>query len=64
MGNSSGVLSNSIPSRRKFSVYGIKSLSLDNSVMQVEISGGRGKPSTIIDKDEGLGKVNTTKGKG
>lgn len=25
---------------------------------QVEISGGRGKPSTIIDKDEGLGKVN------
>jgi hypothetical protein len=25
--------------------------------MQVEVSGGRGKPSTIVDKDEGLGKV-------
>lgn len=22
------------------------------------MSGGRGKPSTIVDKDEGLGKVN------
>lgn len=26
--------------------------------MQVEVSGGKGKPSNIIDKDEGLGKVN------
>lgn len=26
--------------------------------MQVEVSGGRGRPSTIVDKDEGLGKVN------
>lgn len=26
--------------------------------VQVEVSGGRGKPSTIVDKDEGLGKVN------
>jgi hypothetical protein len=25
--------------------------------MQVEVSGGRGRPSTIVDKDEGLGKV-------
>jgi len=25
--------------------------------MQVEVSGGRGKPSTVVDKDEGLGKV-------
>lgn len=25
--------------------------------MQVEVSGGRGKPATIVDKDEGLGKV-------
>lgn len=25
--------------------------------LQVEVSGGRGKPSTIVDKDEGLGKV-------
>lgn len=25
--------------------------------MQVEVPGGRGKPSTIVDKDEGLGKV-------
>lgn len=25
--------------------------------MQVEVSGGRGKPPTIVDKDEGLGKV-------
>ena len=28
-------------------------------VGQVEVSGGRGKPSAIVDKDEGLGKVNT-----
>lgn len=27
--------------------------------MQVEVSGGRGRPSTIVDKDEGLGKVNS-----
>ena len=26
--------------------------------IQVEVSGGRGKPSTLVDKDEGLGKVN------
>lgn len=26
---------------------------------QVEISGGRGKPSTLVDKDDGPGKVNT-----
>ena len=26
--------------------------------IQVEISGGRGKPSALVDKDEGLGKVN------
>lgn len=26
--------------------------------LQVEISEGRGKSSTIVDKDEGLGKVN------
>lgn len=26
--------------------------------VQVEVSGGRGRPSTIVDKDEGLGKVN------
>ncbi|KAL0362076.1 UNVERIFIED_CONTAM: Acetyl-CoA acetyltransferase, cytosolic 1 [Sesamum calycinum] len=26
---------------------------------QVEVSGGRGRPSTIVDKDEGLGKVNS-----
>jgi hypothetical protein len=64
LGNSPGELSNSTLSQIKFSVYAIKSLSIDNFVMQVEISGGRGKPSTIIDKDEGLGKVNTTKGKG
>lgn len=25
--------------------------------MQVEVSGGRGRPSTVVDKDEGLGKV-------
>lgn len=25
--------------------------------LQVEVSGGRGKPSTIVDKDEGIGKV-------
>lgn len=25
--------------------------------MQVEVPGGRGRPSTIVDKDEGLGKV-------
>lgn len=26
--------------------------------LQVEIFSGRGKPSTLVDKDEGLGKVN------
>lgn len=26
-------------------------------LIQVEVSGGRGRPSTIVDKDEGLGKV-------
>ena len=26
--------------------------------MQVEDSSGRGKPSILVDKDEGLGKVN------
>jgi len=26
--------------------------------MQVEVSTGRGRASTIVDKDEGLGKVN------
>uniref|UniRef100_A0A2P2MCI3 Acetyl-CoA acetyltransferase1 n=1 Tax=Rhizophora mucronata TaxID=61149 RepID=A0A2P2MCI3_RHIMU len=26
-------------------------------IVPVEVSGGRGKPSTIVDKDEGLGKV-------
>lgn len=36
-------------------------MSIDDSV-QVEISGGRGKPSIIVDKDEGLGKVNTILG--
>lgn len=25
--------------------------------MQVEVSGGRGKPSTVVDKDESLEKV-------
>lgn len=25
--------------------------------VQVEVSGGRGRPSTVVDKDEGLGKV-------
>lgn len=27
--------------------------------LQVEVSGGRGRPSTIVDKDEGLGKVSS-----
>jgi len=31
---------------------------IDLYYMQVEVSGGRGKPSTIVDKDDGLGKVN------
>lgn len=26
-------------------------------IAPVEVSGGRGRPSTIVDKDEGLGKV-------
>ncbi|CAN1836307.1 hypothetical protein LINPERHAP1_LOCUS34721, partial [Linum perenne] len=25
--------------------------------IQVKVSGGRGKPSTLVDKDEGFGKV-------
>ena len=31
--------------------------SKDIFFVQVEVSGGRGRPSTIVDKDEGLGKV-------
>lgn len=31
--------------------------SFDWEITPVEVSGGRGRPSTIIDKDEGLGKV-------
>lgn len=27
--------------------------------VQVKVLGGRGKPSTVVDKDEGLGKVNS-----
>lgn len=27
--------------------------------LQVEVPGGRGKPSIIVDKDDGLGKVST-----
>jgi hypothetical protein len=61
MGNSSGIISDSILSRKKFVVFGIKSISTVNSV-QVEMSGGRGKPSIIVDKDEGLGKVNSREG--
>jgi hypothetical protein len=61
MGNSSGTISDSILSRRKFVVFVIKSISTVNAV-QVEISGGRGKPSIIVDKDEGLGKVNSGQG--
>ncbi|XP_041027742.1 acetyl-CoA acetyltransferase, cytosolic 1 [Juglans microcarpa x Juglans regia] len=30
-------------------------------IVPVEISGGRGKPSTIVDKDEGLGKFDAAK---
>ena len=26
--------------------------------IQVEVSGGRGKPSALVDEDESLGKVN------
>lgn len=26
-------------------------------IVPVEVSGGRGRPSTVVDKDEGLGKV-------
>lgn len=29
--------------------------------MQVEVSGGRGKPSALVDKDEGLEKVTSIK---
>ena len=61
MGNSSGIISDSTLSRKKFIFFGIKSISTVNS-MQVEISGGRGKPSIIVDKDEGLGKVNSGEG--
>ncbi|KAJ8748139.1 hypothetical protein K2173_000547 [Erythroxylum novogranatense] len=30
-------------------------------IVQVEVSGGRGRPSTIVDKDEGLGKFDAAK---
>lgn len=39
-----------------FVLYKVDTLSV-KLVMQVEVSGGRGRPSTIVDKDEGLGKV-------
>jgi len=28
-------------------------------IVPVEVSGGRGKPSTVVDRDEGIGKVTT-----
>ncbi|KAL6312221.1 hypothetical protein AAG906_020114 [Vitis piasezkii] len=30
-------------------------------IILVEISGGRGKPPTLVDKDEGLGKFDAAK---
>ncbi|KAG2283890.1 hypothetical protein Bca4012_052592 [Brassica carinata] len=35
--------------------------SKDIFFVQVEVSGGRGRPSTIVDKDEGLGKFDAAK---
>ncbi|KAL1291603.1 hypothetical protein AAHE18_20G211700 [Arachis hypogaea] len=32
-------------------------------IVPVEVSGGRGKPSRIVDKDEGLGKLPTVPAK-
>ncbi|KAI9080104.1 hypothetical protein K1719_037920 [Acacia pycnantha] len=33
-------------------------------IVPVEVSGGRGKPSTIVDKDEGPGKIREDTKKG
>lgn len=38
-------------------VYFMVLMNSDN--VQVEVPGGRGKPSIIVDKDDGLGKVST-----
>lgn len=38
-------------------VYFMVLMNFDN--VQVEVPGGRGKPSIIVDKDDGLGKVST-----
>lgn len=35
-----------------------------NLLLQVEVSGGRGKPSSTVDKDDGLQKVSTIGGHG
>ena len=35
----------------------VSSLNSHICIVQVEVSGGRGKPATVIDKDEGLTKV-------
>ena len=44
---------------KKFRAFGMVSISIHDFLiyMQVEVSGGRGKPSTVVDKDEGLEKV-------
>lgn len=39
------------------SFYFLVIMNCDN--VQVEVPGGRGKPSIIVDKDDGLGKVST-----
>ena len=40
-------------------MFYLESYETYSGIMQVEVPGGRGKPATIVDKDEGLGKVRT-----
>lgn len=60
MGDSSGHHSFSATNKLKMSGYTCFPFSNGLLILQVEISGGRGKPSVLIDKDEGLEKVKTT----
>lgn len=61
MGNSSGVIS--YCANFQLMLQKMPMLTL-NLLLQVEVSGGRGKPSSTVDKDDGLQKVSTIGGHG
>lgn len=56
LGNSSGAIFSSSLNYEKFMAFGVASDHFMNFYLQVEVS-GRGKASSIVDKDESLEKV-------